>query len=283
MQYTLRFKIIVFKHILTFYFLLFLPVVTAAETIPTEVVRPSWASDFGYDEYGTFARFRVNSEVQTMRWIAPSNYLMGSESNDETATPIHQVDLSGFWMGDSEVTQGLWQSAMGSNPSKFIGDLTRPVDSITWNDCLGFFQRLNVIVPGIGAVFPTEAQWEYVCRAGPAGERLDVLDKVAWYSLNSDSKTHPVKSKERNALGVFDMHGNVSEWCSDFWINSYGAWTAQRDPVGPPTGSARVFRGSNWTNPRFACYPDIRSHFSPGSAKFSYMGVRLVIAGPSKP
>ena len=157
-----------------------------------------------------------------------------------------------FYLGKYEVTQEQWEAVMGSNPSNFKGP-KNPVEQVSWDDCQEFLDKLNAKAGGQGGKFvlPTEAQWEYACRAGSTGKFCfgddeKQLGEYAWYDENSDSKTHPVGEKKPNAWGLYDMHGNVWEWCQD-WYGAYGA-EAVDDPSGPTTGSGRVFRGGGWNN-----------------------------------
>jgi len=152
---------------------------------------------------------------------------------------------SDFWMGKFEVTQGQWQVVMGSNPSSFknVG-LEAPVEQVSWNDVHQFLARLNGMQSTWTFRLPTEAEWEYACRADSLGEPSEPLDTTAWYKGNSGETTHPVGQKQPNAFGLYDMLGNVSEWCQDWYGDySYGPST---DPQGPPTGQDRVMRGGSW-------------------------------------
>ena len=182
-----------------------------------------------------------------MIWCEPGSFMMGSplaERGRFDDEPQHQVTLTkGFWLGKYEVTQRQWQSVMGENPSKFK-DPDRPVESVSWEDCNAFIRKLNVALGGV-ARFPTEAEWEYACRAGSnsavAGNGL--LSDMAWYDANSGNETHPVGKNHPNAWGFFDMHGNVLEWCYD-WFGKFEAKAT--DPKGPAIGSFRVLRGGCW-------------------------------------
>ena len=182
-----------------------------------------------------------------MIWCAPGHFLMGSplaERGRFDDEPQHQVTLTkGFWLGKYEVTQKQWESVMKGNPSKFK-DPDRPVESVSWEDCNAFIRQVNVELGGL-ARFPTEAEWEYACRAGSnsavAGNGL--LSDMAWYDANSGNETHPVGKNHANAWGFFDMHGNVLEWCYD-WFGKFDAKAV--DPKGPAIGSFRVLRGGCW-------------------------------------
>ena len=190
---------------------------------------------------------------------------------------VHQVTLSDYYIGETEVTQELWSAVMGSNPSEFTGNMQRPVEQVSWDDCQAFIYKLNQLT---GETFrlPTEAQWEYAARGGNQAQgRLysgsDAIDDVAWYKSNSSSTTNPVKTKAPNELGIYDMSGNVYEWCSD-WKGSYSS-AAQTDPTGPATGSARVIRGGGWGNIAKGCRVASRCCGGTPSYSFSDLGLRL--------
>lgn len=184
-----------------------------------------------------------------MIWCAPGAFLMGSPKTEDGRFDDelqHPVKLTkGFWLGKYEVTQAQWSSVMGSNNSRFKGE-NRPVDSVSWGDCQLFIRKVNASLGG-AARLPTEAEWEYACRAGSskAVSGSGQLDEMAWYDKNSESQTHEVgKGKQPNEWGFYDMHGNVLEWCSD-WFGKAEEQEAV-DPRGPTTGSFRVLRGGCW-------------------------------------
>ncbi len=182
-----------------------------------------------------------------MIWCEPGSFMMGSpiaERGRFDDEPLHPVTLTkGFWLGKYEVTQKQWQSVMGDNPSKFK-DPDRPVESVSWDDCNVFVSRVNAELGGV-ARFPTEAEWEYACRAGSrdAVSGNGLLSDMAWYDANSGNETHPVGKNHPNAWGFYDMHGNVLEWCYD-WFGKIDAKAT--DPKGPSMGSFRVLRGGCW-------------------------------------
>ncbi|MBI2930134.1 MAG: formylglycine-generating enzyme family protein, partial [Planctomycetes bacterium] len=158
-----------------------------------------------------------------------------------------------YWMQTTETTQGQWEAVMGKNPSNFKGaDL--PVENVSWDDCQEFLKKLNEKVKdqlkGKSTRLPTEAEWEYACRAGSKGEwgfgdDEKELGEYAWYAKNSDDKTHAVGQKKANAWGLYDMHGNVWEWCEDWYGEKYPS-EAVTDPTGPAKGNARCLRGGCW-------------------------------------
>ena len=196
---------------------------------------------------------------------------------DVDESPVHQVTVSSFYMGETEVTQRQWKAIMGSNPSHFTGD-NRPVECVSWNDCQEFIQKLNQLT---GRTFrlPTEAEWEYAARGGVhhSGYKYagsNSVGGVAWYSDNSGSQTHDVKTKQPNALGLYDMSGNVWEWCSD-WYRSYSSG-ALTDPQGPSSGSYRVLRGGSWYHGAGYCRVSYRRSNRPDTRTYSF-GFRLSI------
>ena len=201
----------------------------------------------------------------------------GSDARDDEK-PTHSVTLSSYYMGETEVTQALWQAVMGSNPSGFSGsDL--PVERVSWNDCQTFINKLNQLLAGQlnGRQFalPTEAQWEYAARGGKQSRGYkysgsNTLGDVAWYGNNSSSTTYAVGTKQANELGLYDMSGNVYEWCQD-WEGSYNS-SAQTDPTGPSTGSSRAFRGGSWYDSAGPCRVSSRNDYTPD---FSYLNLGL--------
>ena len=196
--------------------------------------------------------------------------------------PVHQVtQTNDYYIGKYEVTQALWQAVMGNNPSDFKGD-NLPVENVSWNDCQEFLSKLNSIT---GKTFrlPTEAEWEYAARGGKKRRGYQYsgssnLSDVAWYwvnSVNSDSKTHAVGSKQANELGIYDMSGNVLEWCQD-WYGFYSS-SSQLNPTGATSGSYRVSRGGSWNNGARLCRSSYRDCNSP-DYRDDYLGFRLVLS-----
>jgi formylglycine-generating enzyme required for sulfatase activity len=178
-----------------------------------------------------------------------------------------------FWMAKTEVTQAQWRAVMGSNPSNFNGgDL--PVENVSWDDAKEFIKKVNdssVIPEGWKVALPTEAQWEYACRAGDKGSFSGgTIEQVAWYDGNSGSKTHPVGTKKPNAWGLHDMHGNVWEWCADWYGDKLSGGT---NPSGPSSGVLRVFRGGSWLLNAAGCRSANRVRYSP-DYRINYLGFR---------
>ena len=179
--------------------------------------------------------------------IPGGRFMMGSNVGGDREKPVHQVTLGGFQLGKYEITQGQWQAVMGNNPSDFssCGD-TCPVENVSWDDIHTFLKKLNQQSGGSYRL-PTEAEWEYACRSGGKNETYcggNELDRLAWYSKNSNGKTHPVGQKQANGLGLYDMSGNVWEWVQD-WKGAYSNGQVI-DPTGPASGYFHVFRGGSW-------------------------------------
>ena len=192
-----------------------------------------------------------------------------------------------FYMGKYEVTQEVWEKVMGTNPSLFKG-AKNPVEGISWDDCQDFLKKLNALEKEQGAFrLPTEAEWEWACRAGTktrfCSEDADGgLSDFAWYDANSGGTAHPVGAKHPNAWGLFDCHGNVLEWCQDWYGKDYYGKSAKDDPVGPATGSHRVLRGGSWYNPSAQCHSATRGDYAPYTRPYNYGGLRVLVAVPSR-
>jgi sulfatase modifying factor 1 len=255
--------------------------------------KPAWAAEYGRDEYGPFADLTIKGVTQRFRYVPSGTYVMGSPEDepgrDKDETRVRVTLTHSFWMADSECTQGFWQQVAGRDNSRFTG-LERPVERVSWEDCKAFCITLSKEVPGLRARLPTEAEWEYACRAGVegpypgaqgeiAGDKLDILawfDKdstVSWFGKDLRS-THVVKGKGSNRIGLCDMLGNVWEWCED----RYGSYspTAVTDPIGNEQ-ETRVARGGSFGDSaakvraanRLAVRQDMRT---------LYLGMRLVLA-----
>ena len=209
---------------------------------------------------------------------------MGAKNaNDEAESqekPAHQVTLSDYYIGETQVTQALWKAVMGKNPSEFKRNPNRPVENVSWDDCQEFIKKLNQLT-GMSFRLPTEAQWEFAARGGNLGKNKgfkyagsDILNEVAWYEGNSKGKSHPVAQKDANELGLYDMSCNVWEWCQD-WFGDYTA-VPQTDPEGPEDGYERVLRGGCWRNISWVNRVSIRRSNMPTYANI-VCGLRLVL------
>ncbi|MBP8132002.1 MAG: SUMF1/EgtB/PvdO family nonheme iron enzyme, partial [Candidatus Hydrogenedentes bacterium] len=231
-----------------------------------------------------------NGVMLDLVWCPPGTFLMGSPESEPERKPIetqHQVTLTqGFWMGKYEVTQGQWERVMGTNPSLFKGDPRLPAEQVSWGDCQKFLAKLNGRVSGGGFRLPTEAQWEYACRAGTStpfhfGETIstDQANYNGNYTYGNGrkgvwrQKTTVVGSFPSNAWGLHDMHGNIWEWCAD-WFGDYASGSVT-DPAGAASGRDRVLRGGSWNSGPTCCRSASRDHYTPG-ARLNYGGFRVV-------
>ena len=236
----------------------------------------SWASDWGEDEYGLWMGFTYKGVRQDFRWIEPGTFLMGSsedESRRDGDEIRHKVTLTqGFWLAETTVTQALWKVVMGDNPSHFKGE-NRPVDSISWADTQHFIANMNGMRPELQMCLPTEAQWEYCCRAGTktsfyfGGNNDLTLELInysgKWDEFGNGGATKSVRSYAPNDWGLYEMHGNVWEWCQD-WYGDYPARPVI-DPQGAEIGSHRVLRGGSWIDYGERCRSAFRHFYAPAS------------------
>jgi len=229
-------------------------------------IPPEWASGWGQDRCGVFVEIEVKEVVQRMRWIPPGQFLMGSPEGEperfEWEGPQHPVIIeAGFWLFDTAVTQALWLAVMGENPSHFSDDDQLPVERVSWDDCQQFIGKLNGIIPRLNLSLPSEAQWEYACRAlseTPFAFGQNITTDQANYNGKHPyadgakgefrERTVAVKKFKPNAWGLWQMHGNVWEWTQDLWHESYEgapengiAWESGAD-------TRRVVRGGSWCN-----------------------------------
>jgi len=236
---------------------------------------------------GASRTFTVGGVSFTMIKVEGGTFQMGAtseiENPDDYQKPVHQVTLSTYYIGETEVTQELWQAVMGSNPSMFKGN-RRPVEMVSWADCQEFISRLNQKT-GQHFRLPTEAEWEFAARGGTKSCHTQYsgssnLDDVAWYEDNSSSTTHDVKTKLPNELGIYDMSGNVDEWCQD-WSDRYSS-SAQTNPTGPTSGSLRVHRGGDWNYPAGYSAVSDRGYAYPSTRNGLY-GFRLALLSSSFP
>jgi formylglycine-generating enzyme required for sulfatase activity len=273
---------------------------------------PEWASGWGQDDFGIFAEFSLLAGddewvTQRMRWIPPGTFLMGSPEDEPGRNsiegPQHEVTISkALWVFDTPCTQMLWHAVMGENPSYFV-DPRRPVEQVSWDDTTPFIGKLNSAVPGLALRLPTEAEWEYVCRAGTteatyAGpiellgdNNAPILDDIAWYGGNSgvdfdldngwDSSVWPEKQYDHqragtrkvaeklpNRWGLYDMLGNVWEWCFDWYDADYYGASESADPSGPAEGRFRVLRGGGWDSGGRGARSACRGHLVPNDRSY---------------
>ena len=214
--------------------------------------------------------------------------------------PRHRARITKpYWLGVTEVTQEEYQKVMGNNPSNFHGDPKRPVEQVSWNDAVEFCLRLSEL-PGEKSakrryVLPTEAQWEYACRAGNEGRwcfsdrsnsvatavEEKLLDGYGWFDANAGGQTHPVGQKQASAFGLYDTYGNVWEWCADWYDVGYYAGSPTDNPPGPPGGSHRVSRGEGWSDPAWHCRSTCRDRHGPGGRNHD-LGFRLCLVPADK-
>lgn len=257
--------------------------------IRPEIFPEAWASAWGEDEYGLWMAFTYKGVKQVFRWIEPGEFLMGSPEDEPERfdnETQHAVTLThGYWLAETACTQALWQAMMGDNPSEFKGD-QQPVANISWDDAQRFIDKANGLKPELELCLPTEAQWEYACRAGTTtpfsfGDQIssEQVNFNGEYPYNEGresqwrKETVEVKSLPANDWGLYEMHGNVWEWCQD-WYAPYPA-DRQSDPdEGSQSGVHRVLRGGSWIgfgrHVRSAC----RRHRTP-DRRYNFTGFRL--------
>ncbi len=216
--------------------------------------------------------------------IPAGAFMMGgdkvAEQADDNETPCHKVQFeNSFHMGVFTVTQAQWMAIFDENPSGFEGP-ERPVEMVSWQDAQMFIQKLNENENTKHYRLPTEAEWEYAARAGSQstycfGNQKNQLGEYAWFRSNSDGKTHPVGQLKPNAWGLYDMHGNVHEWCQDWFDRNYYGVSGKKSPVGPKDGLGKVSRGGDWGSEEWYCRSAIRSLSSP-SRRSNRLGFRVV-------
>ena len=240
------------------------------------------AAEIGVGRLGaTIDVLLAENAVMPFAFCPRGTFRMGSPSSERgRSSDENQVSVTlseDFWMAMTEVTQAQWQAVMGTNPSN-SKSFNRPVENVSWDDAQEFIKRVNgsgVMPSGWKFALPTEAQWEYACRAGEAGPYAGgTIEQVAWYSGNSAGQTHDVGTKQANAWGLHDMHGNVWEWCADWKDDTLPGGT---DPTGASSGSVRVDRGGSWGNGADYCRSAFRSGSTPGG-RGSYLGFRLALS-----
>ncbi len=254
---------------------------------------PPWATAAGGDMFGDYLELVVNKVLFRFRWISPGQFQMGSREDENGRwddEPHHNVTITrGFWMGETACTQAQWYAVMRKMPSLFKGD-DRPVEQVSWQDCVQFCRRLNQLYPDLHARLPSEAEWEYACRAGTSSAFNDgsnctepygkdpALEGLGWYDVNSGRETHPVKQLKANAWGLYDMHGNVYEWCYDAFTALTTAGVLDPCEIGNAEAD-RVLRGGSWNYFAGFWRSAFRRGFEP-SERFGDLGFRLLTGQP---
>jgi len=226
--------------------------------------------------------------------VRPGSFDMGSSNEDSDEVPVHRVNITKpFYMGKYVVTQKQWQAVMGNNPSRFYIGENMPVEYVSWPDSQEFLAVLAKVAPGHQYRMPTEAEWEYACRAGTTGKYyfdsaagMGTLHENSWTDTNSHNELHPVGEKLPNPLGLYDMHGDVWEWCSDWYASNYYQESPADDPQGPSGGQERVLRGGSFANPGEYGSSADRGFQDPMARRNNY-GLRVVFnaasAGAAEP
>jgi formylglycine-generating enzyme required for sulfatase activity len=306
------------RHRLAVALLLLLPLFSAllAQEVPTKpsvspTPKPTAASSKesagtrADDANATATQAQADAEEKKKRerfvLIPAGEFMMGSSDGVDNEKPVHRVRISqSFELGKYEVTQAEWEAVMKNNPSHFKGS-NLPVESVSWDDAQAFIKKLNAKNDGYSYRLPTEAEWEYACRAGSSVDDAGSLAAMAWFGGNSGktrlnvdeifrtarghyrkrlddngAQTHPVGQKQANAWGLYDMHGNVWEWCQDWYDKDYYKNSPVADPSGPGTGSHRVTRGGGWGDIAVRCRSAVRGARPPAAQADEGFGFRLV-------
>jgi formylglycine-generating enzyme required for sulfatase activity len=228
-------------------------------------------------------KFKVTATIKStmpdnMVFVKGGTFQMGSNESDDEK-PIHSVTVNDFYIGKYEVTQKEWRAIMGTNPSGFKDCDSCPVEKVSWNDVQEYIKKLNAKT-GKNYRLPTEAEWEYAARGGNQSKGYtysgsNTIDNVAWYSSTSDLKTHPVGQKSSNELGIYDMSGNVYEWCTDWYGSDYYKNSSSNNPKGANSGPFRVLRGGAWNNTPAYCRFAFRFNSTPTN-RINDIGFRVV-------
>ncbi len=266
-----------------------------------EVVKSTGAFAYGHDEFGNWASLQIQAQTQTLRYLPPGSFLMGSPPDepgrDANEGPQHPVTLTeGLWLADTACTQGLWLAVMGDNPSYFTGDLELPVEQVSWEDVQAFLAKLQAhLPPGVQAVLPTEAQWEYACRAGTTtpfsfGQNINsnLVNYDGNYPYNKGpkgeyrEKTVAVKALPANAWGLYQMHGNVWEWCADGMRQYSGKSVTNPSGAQGEKSASFAVRGGSWILRARHARSAQRNHYVPGG-RFGYLGFRFALRSTAQP
>ncbi|MCI5157639.1 MAG: formylglycine-generating enzyme family protein, partial [Candidatus Electrothrix sp. AUS1_2] len=253
------------------------------------------------DQYGLFIDLLIAEQtVQRFRRIVPGQFMMGSPDDEPEREswgrePLYKVILTqSFWVADTAVTQRLWHEVVRTNPACFRG-MERPVEQVSYHDALLFLRRLNERIPGINARLLTEAEWEYCCRAGStapfsfgpriSSEQVNYNGQYPYHTGlpgKNRQQTVPVRSLPCNAWGLYEMHGNVWEWCQDYWQEDLSAEEPQLDPQGPEKGEFRVVRGGSWSLAGRGVRSAVRGKFSP-HFRNNCIGFRIALSPEQEP
>ncbi len=238
-----------------------------------------WASDWGEDEYGLWMGFSYKGVKQVFRWIEPGTFLMGSPEDEEGRNDNetqHEVTLEqGYWLADTTVTQTLWKAVVGEAPSQFVG-VNHPVENVSWNDAQRFIQSVNKLQPELLLCLPTEAQWEYACRA-ESSRRFSFGDEInPDQVVNGGLETEAVKNYSANNWGLFDMHGNVWEWCQDYFSDYITESEPELNSKAKKNSVSHVLRGGAWNSLGRHLRSASRSR-SGIDYRYDYIGFRLVL------
>lgn len=256
---------------------------------PNEPITETPTDTIPFDDEPVSILFSVNGVYIKMLEVEGGTFNMGAYSDDKFAAdaekPKHTVTLSTFFIGETEVPQVLWQAVMGNNPSEFKGDRI-PVENVSWNDCQDFIAELNQLLSaqldGKHFRLPTEAEWEFAARGGNKSKGYTYsgdnnIERVGWYEGNSYSQPHRTNNLSPNELGIYDMTGNVFEWCLDWFGEDYYSVSPSNNPQGPTEGTARVNRGGSWKS-----HSLISRCISRNSAledcRYNNLGLRLVLS-----
>ena len=264
------------------------PLTVAGADLPARAASPAASSD---KTAAFVAQFAVATGIKLVK-IPAGSFTMGSAAgkgvNFEDEVPQTKVTLTkDFYLGANAVTQGQYEAVTGTNPSAFKNaGPDAPVESLTWAEAVAFCKKLTErermagrLPAGLAFALPTEAQWEYACRAGTTDSTAGNLDAMAWYDKNSGKTTHPVGQKFPNAWGLYDMNGNVSQWCAD-WYGPYPG-NGATDPTGPETGVGHINRGGGWCDGAELCRPATRFYSSP-ELRLNFLGFRVALVATGK-
>lgn len=252
---------------------------------------PIWAEAWGQDAYGSYVDLSLQNFIQRFRWIEPGTFWVGSPETEvgrRDNEALYLVSLStGFWLADTTCTQALWQAVMSDNPARYNKDNNNPVEQVSWDDVQVFIQKINGHTENLTTRLPTEVEWEYACRAGtitpfsfggniPSGQ-VNYDGNYPYTNGKKEiyrEKTVVVKSLPANLWGLHEMHGNVWEWCQD-WYEKYSKDNVS-DPQGPPSGATRVVRGGSWGSDGRGVRSAVRRWFGP-SIRLNHLGFRLAL------